>query len=61
MKVISMDQNLISKLMKKTEAIPYTFFVDKNGNIVGEEYLGDRSKEDWAKIIDKELKNISQK
>lgn len=61
MKVIFMDQNLVSKLMKKTEAIPYTFFVDKNGNIVGEEYLGDRSKEDWAKIIDKELKNVSQK
>lgn len=61
MKVIFMEQNLISKLMKKTEAIPYTFFVDKNGNIVGEEYLGDRSKEDWAKIIDKELNNVSKK
>ncbi|SFE14155.1 TlpA family protein disulfide reductase [Peptostreptococcus sp. D1] len=61
MKVIFMEQNLMNKLMKKTEAIPYTFFVDKNGNIVGEEYLGDRSKEDWAKIIDKELKNVSKK
>lgn len=61
MRVVFMDQNLMSKFAKKTEAIPYTFFVDKNGNIVGEEYLGDRSKEDWVKIINEELKNINKK
>lgn len=61
MKVIFWDENLMQTLLQKTDALPYTFFVDKDGNIVGEEYLGDRSKEDWAKIIDKELKNVSKK
>lgn len=61
MKVIFWDENLKNTLLKKTDALPYTFFIDKNGTIVGEDYLGDRSKKDWAKIIDKELDNISKK
>lgn len=33
-------------------AVPTTLFVDSAGNIVGETYVGSRSGEDWAKIID---------
>lgn len=61
MKVIFWDENLMQTLLQKTDALPYTFFVDKDGNIVGEEYLGDKSKEEWSKVIDKELKNITKK
>ncbi len=55
MTVIFPDNNLIENVLTKTDAMPYTFFVDKNGNIVGESYLGDRSKEEWKKIIKEEL------
>lgn len=34
------------------EAIPESFFVDKNGNIVGETYSGSRDFEDWKKLIE---------
>lgn len=60
MKVIFLDENLINTLLKKTDALPYTFFVNKNGDIVGEEYLGSRSKEEWANVIDKEFDKISK-
>lgn len=60
MKVVFVDKNLADKFMKKADILPYTFFVDKDGNIVGEEYLGAHSKEDWAKIIDKELEKVAE-
>lgn len=61
MKIAFWDENLKNMLHKKTDALPYTFFVDKDGNIVGEENFGARSKADWGKIIDAELKKMSQK
>ncbi len=59
MKVIFWDKNLMNMLSEKTLALPYTFFVDKNGNIVGNEYFGSRSKEDWIEVIDKEFAGIA--
>lgn len=41
-------------------AVPETFFVDKEGNIIGETYSGSRSFEEWKEIVAKELENISQ-
>ena len=37
------------------QALPETFFVDKNGQIVGETYSGSHNKKDWTAIIEKEL------
>ena len=34
------------------EAVPETFFVDKNGDIVDETYSGSRSFEDWQSIVE---------
>ena len=42
------------------EAIPETFFVDKNGNIVGETYSGSRSLEEWISVVEKELANLKK-
>lgn len=58
MKAIFVEFNLMDKILTKTDAVPYTFFVDKEGNIVGNEYVGNHSKEEWQKIIDDELKGL---
>lgn len=42
------------------ESIPETFFVDKNGNIVGETYSGSRSLEEWISVVEKELANLKK-
>ena len=43
---------------KNIMAFPETFFVDKNGHIVGETYSGARSLEKWREIAEKELKKV---
>lgn len=42
------------------EAIPETFFVDKNGNIVGETYSGSGSLEDWTNVVEQELDRLGE-
>ena len=37
-------------------AVPYTFFVDKTGNIVGEPYVGGRDFKEWKKVIENDFK-----
>ncbi len=56
MKIIFPDDNILANVVSKTDTIPYTFFVDNNGKIVGKEILGAHSKAEWEKIIRKELK-----
>lgn len=41
-------------------AIPETFFVDRNGNVVGKTYSGSRSLEDWTEIVERELANLKE-
>lgn len=36
------------------ESVPESFFVDSEGHIVSDPYVGARSMEDWAKIVDAE-------
>ncbi len=48
---------LLSDSLKSSEAgsiytIPTTYFLDENGNKIGETYIGSRSYEDWCQIID---------
>lgn len=52
------DNSLMEGRLKGVTAFPETFFVDKEGNIVGEYYLGARPQEDWIEIIQKELQNF---
>ena len=42
------------------QALPETFFVDKNGQIVGETYSGSHNKKDWTAIIEKELSALKK-
>ena len=41
-------------------AFPETFFVDKDGNIVGDTYTGSHILDEWKEIVEKELKNVSK-
>ena len=54
------DEEYLNGILFDVEAVPKTFFVDKNGNIVGESYTGSRSLEDWKEIVESELKGITQ-
>lgn len=42
------------------ESYPESFFVDQNGNIVSEPYLGARSLEEWTQIVEQELTKIER-
>lgn len=42
------------------QALPETFFVDKNGKIVGDTYSGARNAKEWKKVIERELENIKK-
>lgn len=44
--------------LKDVTSVPETIFVDRDGNQVGESYLGSRSKEDWVRIIDELLDEV---
>lgn len=43
--------DLIQAKVKDVSSVPETIFVDKEGNQVGESYVGSRSKEQWIEII----------
>lgn len=50
------DGSFLNGRLANISAVPETFFVDKEGNIVGETYSGSRSLEEWKKIVETELK-----
>ena len=42
------------------QALPETFFVNKEGKIVGDTYLGSRNLKDWKEVVEKELANLNK-
>lgn len=52
------DSTYMNGRLINIEAFPESFFVDKNGNIVGETYSGSHEFEDWKKIIEKNLADL---
>ena len=54
------DSTMMNGRLNGVSAFPETFFVDKEGNIVGETYSGRHTLDEWKKIVEKELKNISK-
>lgn len=50
------DEGYLNGRLAGINAVPETFFVDKEGNIVGESYTGSRSFEDWKSIVEDKLK-----
>lgn len=54
------DAGYLNGRLLGINAVPETFFVDKEGNIVGETYSGSRSLEDWKSIVEAESKGVDQ-
>ena len=55
------DKTNFNGRLNGIQALPETFFVDKNGNIVGDTDSGAKNTEEWKKVIEKELANIKNK
>lgn len=54
------DKSYLNGRLSGINAVPETFFVDKEGNIVGSTYSGSRSFEDWKSIVETELKGAAK-
>ena len=54
------DKSNFNGRLNGIQALPETFFVDKNGQIVGETYSGSHNKKDWMEIIEKELAAVKK-
>ena len=54
------DSTMMNGRLNGISAFPETFFVDKDGNIVGETYTGSHTLDEWKEIVEKELKNVSK-
>ncbi|MEY8427818.1 TlpA disulfide reductase family protein [Lachnospiraceae bacterium 46-15] len=52
------DAGLLNGRLAGVQAVPETFFVDKQGNIVGETYSGSHSLEEWKEIVEQTLGGI---
>lgn len=56
--VLIPDSSYFNGRLIGIEALPETFFVDKNGNIVGEHYSGSGGLEDWIEVVETELARL---
>lgn len=54
------DSTMMNGRLNGISAFPETFFVNKEGNIVGETYTGSHTLDEWKEIVEKELKNVSK-
>lgn len=54
------DKTAFNGRLTGIDSYPETFFVDKNGNIVGETYNGSGSYDDWSEVVETELENLKK-
>lgn len=54
------DESYMNGRLAGIEAVPETFFVDREGNIVGKTYSGSGSFEEWKYIVEKELEEVAK-
>lgn len=52
------DETNMNDRLTGIESVPETFFVDRQGNIVSDPYVGARSMEAWSQIVDQELAKV---
>lgn len=56
--ILKPDAAALNGRLKGIDSFPESFFVDRNGNIVGDTYAGTRSFQEWKEIAEKELANL---
>lgn len=49
------DENDMNGRLVGIESVPESFFVDREGNIVSDPYVGTNTQEGWSEIVEKEL------
>jgi len=54
------DPTYMNGRLTGIEAFPETFFVDKNGNVVGGTYSGSGGLEDWLAVVEQELASLKE-
>ena len=59
-KFLMPDKTNFNGRLNGIQALPETFFVDKNGKIVGETYSGSHDLKAWREIVEKELENLKK-
>lgn len=52
------DAGNLNGRLEGINAVPETFFVDKDGSIVGQTYSGSHELEDWKKIVEETLSSV---
>lgn len=52
------DETMMNGRLQGIDSIPESFFVDENGNIVGETYIGARDYKQWKQIVEEELSKL---
>ncbi len=52
------DSTMMNGRLMGITAVPETFFVDREGNIVGDVYPGAHSLADWTSIVEREFSNL---
>ena len=55
---IVLTESVFRLFVADVGALPTTFFIDGDGNRVGKTYLGARSYDEWAKIIEALLEEL---
>ncbi len=53
------DDTVMNGRLIGIESFPESFFVDSNGNIVSEPYIGANTQRQWEEIVDSELASLS--
>lgn len=54
------DETYFNGRLIGIQAVPESFFVDSDGNIVGETYVGARDLATWTDVVEQELVNLSK-
>lgn len=54
-------EELCEAKLYEIKRVPVTFFVDSEGNQVGEDHMGKASRSSWGKIVDSYLKAVNGK
>lgn len=58
--MLTPDETMMNGRLKGISAYPESFFVDKDGNIVSEPYVGARDLDSWKEVVDAELANLEE-
>jgi len=58
--VLLPDTTYLNGRLIGIDSLPETFFVDKDGNIVGDHYTGSGDLEDWTEVVETELANLKE-